>query len=146
MGQPVREEVQVSELFPNYNNNRDRFDIVLPNLKVVIEVHGQQHDRIVAFGGDLAAATYRFQSGKKKDSDKEEIAILAGWTYMCFWYYEIPALTTEQILDRYMNNLNARDVIKPEKRSTFYKPTEEQKQKQRDYQKEQYRRMKEMKK
>ncbi len=147
MGQAIREEVSVSELFPDYNNNRDRYDIVIPGLQVVIEVHGQQHEKITAFGGDLAAATYRFQSGKKKDSDKEEIAILAGWTYICFWYHEIPKLTTEQILDRYMTNLNQIPVAeKPAKRSSFYKPTEEQKQKQRDYQKAQYQRAKEMKK
>jgi len=146
-GQAMRQEVPVSELFPDYNNNRDKYDIVLPNLQVVIEVHGQQHEKPVAFGGDQVAAIFRFQEGKKKDSDKEEIAILSGWTYMCFWYHEIKDLTSEKIVDLYKKNLNPNPVkAKPVKQSSFQKPTEDQKQQIRDRRKELYRKLKEKKK
>lgn len=61
-GQAIREEVAVSELFPDYNNNRDRYDIVIPGLHIVVEVHGQQHEKITtwssneALGGGYAEA------------------------------------------------------------------------------------------
>ena len=66
----LRQEVPVSELFTNYNNNRDRYDWVIPEYSLIIECHGKQHYELSTFGGDTAKAEMNFITQKFYSSSR----------------------------------------------------------------------------
>lgn len=144
----ILEEVACSKLFPDYPNNRDRYDIVLPDFKCVIELHGIQHFKLSTFGADAAKALIEFQSLKLRDAKKREIALLNGWTYLEIPYTDEKKFDGEYLLQLYQNNFNEDEVVQQEKKkdNPFTKRLkEEQKARARAYRKEQYRRAKEFK-
>lgn len=110
----VQEEVAVSDLFSSYPNNRDRYDIVLPDFKCIIECHGIQHYKAQSFGMDAGDALIEFQSLKNRDAKKKEIALLHGWTYIEIPYTDEKRLNSEYLLEAYRANLNEAEVIQDE--------------------------------
>lgn len=100
------QEVQVSKLFPEYGNNRDRYDWIVKELNLVIEAHGSQHYKVATFGMDAEKAVMAFQSQKYRDEKKKEIALLNGWTYLEVPYTDLKKIDYEYILDKYNQHFN----------------------------------------
>jgi glucan-binding YG repeat protein len=79
--QELHQEYSISKLNYFHPNPRLRYDWAIPNLLIVIECQGEQHYTPVQFGGvDYEEALQDFQEGQVKDKEKEEAALLAGWT------------------------------------------------------------------
>lgn len=137
----IRQEVPVSELFPSYPNSRDRYDWVLPDLSTIIECHGKQHEKVQTFGSAAEEAVMNFQTQQFRDSQKKEIALLHGWTYVVIWYYEEKKLDSEFLLNAYTSAFNPDTIVK---RKETVKPDwlvakqEEAKLRAREYRKQQY--------
>ncbi len=67
-------------------------DWVIPDLKIAIEVHGEQHYGPVCFGGiTKEVALIRFEEQKKRDSKKRELCGKLGW--------KLVELSTKEPLD-----------------------------------------------
>jgi len=68
----VYQEYPVNRINPDYQDGRHKFDWVILDLRLVIEVHGEQHFKPVDFGGegsDKAEENWRdtqFRDTKKK--------------------------------------------------------------------------------
>jgi hypothetical protein len=87
---PIIREKTVKKLFPAYPSGRDRFDIVLPTLHMVIDTHAEQHRTLVQFGKEDLETTYsRFIYQRKRDARKEDIVRENDWTYISIWYDEL---------------------------------------------------------
>ncbi len=80
------QEYPVNRVNPTCKNGRLHFDWVIPHLKIVIEVHGEQHFKIVAFDGDYEAAAAGFEELKARDAIKKEAALAAGFIYIMIPY------------------------------------------------------------
>lgn len=144
----LRQEVAVSELFPSYPNNKDRYDWVLPDLSTIIECHGKQHYSVQTFGAAAEDAIMSFQAQQFRDSQKEEIALLHGWTYVIIPYTDEKLLTSEYLIDAYTKALNPDALVKKEvgaKPDWLIAKKKEANQRAREYRKQQYQRMKELK-
>jgi len=77
------EEVQVKKLIPDWISRRERYDLVIPSLRIIIECHGEQHYQISTFfGGPLAEAGVEFLRQKVRDSKKKRKAVENNWTYI----------------------------------------------------------------
>jgi hypothetical protein len=142
------QEVAVSELFPSYSNNKDRYDWVLPDLFTVIECHGKQHYQPISFGNKAEQAVMNFQAQQFRDNQKEEIALLHGWTYVIIPYTDEKLLTSEYLIDAYTKAFNPNTLIKKEvaaKPDWLIAKKKEANQKAKEYRKQQYQRMKELK-
>lgn len=98
----IMEEYPVSSVSPDWYSNRHKFDLVILDLKVVIEVHGEQHyHRTIWKKTQLAEeveATYLQQ--KDLDYRKKLAALDAGWVYIEIPYWEINSdnITAEFLL------------------------------------------------
>jgi very-short-patch-repair endonuclease len=78
-----------------YRNQRLFLDIFVPQLALVIEVHGRQHDNYVPhFHGSIDG----FRAYKRRDSLKEEWAAENGLTFISLRETQLP-ITTEQLLE-----------------------------------------------
>jgi hypothetical protein len=85
----VRQEHPVSKVNELYHTNREKFDWVILGLKVVIEVHGEQHRRPICFGGvTMDEAERNFKKRQRVDEEKRLAAEEAGWAYIVIWYTE----------------------------------------------------------
>lgn len=85
----VRQEYSVSRVNELYYTNREKFDWVILGLKVVIEIHGEQHRRPVCFGGmTMDEAKRNFKKRQRVDEEKRLAAKEAGWAYVVIWYTE----------------------------------------------------------
>lgn len=139
------QEVVVSSLFTEYPNNRDRYDWVVPNYFLVIECMGVQHESLQTFGGDAGEALMNFQTQKFRDSQKEQIAILNGWTYLAIPWTDEKVLTSTYLLELFERNLNPNpitEIQKPKKSDLAIQKQQEQKVKTREYRKKKYQEMK----
>lgn len=144
----LRQEVAVSELFPLYPNNKDRYDWVLPDLFTIIECHGKQHYVATKFGGNAEDAVMNFQSQQFRDKQKEEIALLNGWTYIIIPYNDEKKLDSEYLINAYTQALNPIALIKKKvsvKPDWLVAKKKEANQQAKEYRKKQYQRMKELK-
>jgi len=87
---PIREEVSVRKLFPEYPSGRDFYDLVIPSLQLIIEVHGAQHEKLVSFGPEDAEECLRKLTHQKyRDRRKEDVARENNWNYLVIWYHEL---------------------------------------------------------
>ena len=82
-----QEEVPVSKLVPTFPDNRKRVDWYIPELKVVIEVHGEQHYRGIRFGGEKTKSQ-NWTSQVHRDIQKQAALENAG-----FIFVEVPYWT-----------------------------------------------------
>jgi hypothetical protein len=145
-GCTLRQEVPVSELFPSYSNNRDKYDWVIPELFVIIECQGIQHFKVQSFGLSAEEAVMAFQAQQFRDKQKEEVAILNGWTFIAIPYLDEKILTAEYLTAAYNKCFNNKDLEKKKKKvkpDWQIKKETEQKDRARIYRKEQYRKNKE---
>jgi len=96
----IRQEVRVSDINPDYKSNREKFDWVILGLKVVIEIHGEQHYSPVCFGGmDIEKAKRVFLQRLRLDEKKQTAAKEAKWAYVVVKYTE-KNITLEELVDK----------------------------------------------
>lgn len=141
-GGPLRQEVVVSELFPAYPNNKDKYDWVLPDLFTIIECNGAQHYKIVKFGGTAEDAIMNFHTQQHRDSQKEEIALLNGWTYIIIPFTDEKLISSQYLVNAYTVCLNTDILIKKKetaKPDWMIAKKKEANQRAKEYRKEQYR-------
>ncbi len=103
-GMTLQQEVIVSSLF-KYPNNRDKYDWVVPELFLVIEVMGEQHFK-PGFNSDAGEALLNFKSQQFRDSQKKEAALLAGWTFIEIPFTDKKEIASKYLLDAYTANYN----------------------------------------
>lgn len=145
-GCTLRQEVCVSELFPSYSNNRDKYDWVIPELFLIIEAHGKQHYQVATFGSSAEQAIMNFQSQQFRDKQKEEIALLNGWTYIIIPYTDEKKLDSDYLINAYNLSFNTTKVSTPKEKikPQWQKDREEEsKIRAKQYRQEQYKRNKE---
>jgi len=95
----------LTEIFPRMKIRREDYvlyegqklflDIWLPQLSLVVEIHGRQHDEFVEHFHNTAE---NFRAAKRRDRIKEEWAALNGHTYVVLREKDFP-LTKEKLLD-----------------------------------------------
>lgn len=96
----IRQEYPVSSINKDYKSNRERFDWVILGLKVVIEVHGEQHYTEICFGGiNLSEAKENLKKRQRVDEEKKMAAIYAGWAYVVVKYTE-KKITCSKLVER----------------------------------------------
>ena len=96
----IRQEYRVSDVNPTYKSNREKFDWVILNLKVVIEIHGEQHHKAVTFGGiSPEEAPDNFKRRIELDQQKQEAAQKAGWGYVVVSYKE-KNISIDELIDK----------------------------------------------
>jgi len=99
-GYEIRQEYSVSKVNLDYKSNREKFDWVILGLKVVIEVHGEQHYGPVCFGGvDIEKAKRVFLQRLRLDEQKQTAAEEAKWAYVVVKYTE-KNITIEKPIDK----------------------------------------------
>jgi very-short-patch-repair endonuclease len=58
------------------------------DLKLAIEIMGEQHERPVAFDGDKQQSIRNFERQVERDKLKKRLATEQGWKYLEIWYDE----------------------------------------------------------
>lgn len=129
-------------------DSRWHFDWVIPNLKIVIEVHGQQHYKVCTFGMKVEDAIDSFHNIQRRDQLKKDAALAAGFTYIVIPYNKVNSLTGSDLLQLIKENtIDSDDIVqtntKPVKEQTEYK--KRQLEKAREYRKKRYQQLKEYK-
>ena len=140
-GCTLRQEVPVSELF-DYPNGREKYDWVIPELKLVIEGMGLQHFKPAAFGGQAEKAIMEFQEQQFRDQKKKEAALLAGWIYICISHQEIDKLKPADLQKLYLQNTNT-EPLKPKKSTKIERLKTEKNNQFKQHQKRIYKKLKE---
>lgn len=85
----------VREKYISYRNQKLFLDIFIPQLALVVEVHGCQHDKFVEhFHGSVE----EFRASRRRDSLKEEWAAEQGHTMVILRESQLP-ITTEELLE-----------------------------------------------
>lgn len=79
-------------------------DWMLLDFKLAIEVMGEQHEKPVAFDGDVEAAKVRFEQQQERDKKKKDLAIEQGWKWLEIWYHE--PITEDYIADKIIKALS----------------------------------------
>ena len=96
----IRQEYYVSMVNPDYLSNREKFDWAILGLKVIIEVHGEQHFSPVCFGGiTIDEAKRNFLRRLQLDEEKKNAATEALWAYVVVKYDE-KDLNLEQLIEK----------------------------------------------
>ena len=110
---PIQREVPVNKLFPKFRSGRERYDIVLPSMDIIVECHGAQHREIVRFGGQDAFKAYEtLVKQRSRDRRKEEIALENDWRYAVIWYDELTGNDEKDVLlvkDKLMEAVESED-------------------------------------
>lgn len=127
----IYQEYHVSKINSEYKSNREKFDWVILDLKLIIEAHGKQH---YEFNNHFYKDMSEFIAQQERDELKRQAAIDAGFTYIVIKYNELKILNEDLIYNRMLENNNT--VIKKEVEKP--KRTNYNKQKVRDYRKQQY--------
>lgn len=137
--QGIFQEYPVSRVNPSYRDNSHKFDWVILNLRVVIECHGIQHYSVQTFGMSTEDAIDSFRAQQRRDKSKKQAALDAGWKYIEIPYKLEKSLSEATILKMIEETEWGEEVVAP--------PTLHQKQleKQRAYNREMYRRMRQSK-
>jgi very-short-patch-repair endonuclease len=158
------QEYPVNKVNPNYKNSRHHFDWVCPQLRIVIECHGKQHEVVCNFGGSVDDAVENFHLGKERDYKKEQAAKEAGYTYLVI-PYNVKNLSSSFLVNLFAsgkkdanshplpiqvpkNTIRATMIVKNKEIRKNYLASDRHKQelqKAREYRKQQYQRLKELK-
>lgn len=83
------------EEYVKFKNQKLYLDIWLPQLGLVVEVHGRQHDEFVEH---FHGSNHAFMDSKRRDRLKEEWAAEQGLTYIVIREKDLP-LTKERFLE-----------------------------------------------
>lgn len=108
----VYQEYPVTEINPDYHSNRHKFDWVIVDHGLVIEVMGEQHFGPVTFGGiskDEAIINYHNQV--IRDEIKKEAALDAGWTYITVPYWDHDKVDEYYLFHLYTSNFNTKSRV-----------------------------------
>lgn len=85
----ICQEFPVNQLCPGFDSGHEKFDWVIPEIGVIIECMGEQHDKPVCFGGiPQDEAEQKFKEQVVRDLLKKQVAERGNWTYITVWYYE----------------------------------------------------------
>lgn len=118
-GFSIYQEYPVSRINSDYQSNREKFDWVVLELKIVIECHGRQHYEVIDFSGEAEDGGYgAFQAQKRRDRKKKNAALDAGFTYIEIPYYDEKKLDDKYIWSCFKANENTEKPIveaKPQK-------------------------------
>jgi len=87
----------ISEHYVNLGNNQLFFDFFIPELKLLVEVQGDQHDKFNKF---FHKDIDEFNKAKARDNLKQEWASDNNLKLVYFYYNEIDSLTVETVIDR----------------------------------------------
>jgi very-short-patch-repair endonuclease len=97
----IYQEYPVKQLFPEYYNGQHKYDWVILDLQIIIEIHGEQHYYVVDFGKEgQDKARERFRKGKERDNNKRRIALQNEWKYIEIPYWEVDKITEEELLEK----------------------------------------------
>lgn len=103
----IYQEYPVFKLNPLYLNKRDRYDWVILDLKLIIEIMGQQHFIPINFGNaSNEQAIDNMMNQKYRDKRKEQAAIDAGYTYIVVPFSDSAKISSGYILDLYNLSFN----------------------------------------
>lgn len=84
-GYTIIQEANVKKLCPTHSNHQDRFDYYIPELSLVVELHGEQHFKPVRFGNiSENKATNNYVSRVSKDSEKYLSSLRHRYIYITF--------------------------------------------------------------
>ncbi|MCF1193404.1 hypothetical protein LRR18_17575, partial [Mangrovimonas sp. AS39] len=81
------------------------YDLTFPQLKLIIEVHGEQHYKPQTFGGTAEEAISSFQGTKRRDNRKKEIAEDNDWVYLILPFSLVKTLTGPLLEEQIINVL-----------------------------------------
>jgi len=85
----VQQEVQVQSICPSHDSPKDAYDYFLPELSLIVELHGQQHYKPATFGGiSKREATRNYGRRVMRDNAKAESAFRHNFLYIAFAYNE----------------------------------------------------------
>ena len=106
-GHQIYQEYPVVRINTNYSDSSHHFDWAIPGLFLVIECHGKQHYSPVDFSGKAEdGGIGALQDTRRRDNQKKNAAIEAGFTYIEIPYTAEKLLTEEYIWGLYQENLN----------------------------------------
>lgn len=110
----IQQEMKVSEVNPSFGSNRERYDLCIPEMNIVIEIQGEQHYQKVCFGG-ITEEQAKKNLLKRQEVDylKEKAARDNGWGYVIVKYTE-KKITKEELLTKI--NVAINDIIVPEEK------------------------------
>lgn len=111
----VYQEYPVNRVNKSYLELSHHFDWVVPNLKVVIECHGEQHYAPVAFDGDHDKAVECYYDQVARDRIKKEAALQAGYIYIEVPYSAIALLDVEWFNKAYQDSSKELDEYNKDK-------------------------------
>lgn len=143
----IYQEYPVCRIAPDYPDTNHHFDWVIPDLFLVIEVHGRQHYVPTDFSGKQEdGGILEFHRLRARDTAKRMACIEAGWTYIELCEGDMSSLTDQKIYDAYIAN-KTEDKIHEVVRHNRVSETQEAAKaralaKARDFRREQYQRVK----
>ena len=105
------EEVKVSTLVPDFPDNRKRIDWFVKDLKLVIEVHGEQHYKPVAFG-NRPNAKGEFAKQVEHDIAKQAALENAGYFFLEIPYWD--KLSADYLRDAILGCVGDGDELHPD--------------------------------
>lgn len=118
-GYKVRQEYPVKKVNPGFSSGREKFDWAVLDLRVVVEIMGQQHFSPVCFGGiDKEQALRNLRDTRARDENKRIAALEAGWGYVVLKFDEIKDLTVDKLIRiiTFANIVSGpADLVKPKK-------------------------------
>ena len=92
------QEVPVWTLIDGYRNHAHRFDWYVKELNLLIELHGRQHYVMTNYGNiGYEDAMRAFHNIQKRDQEKMEAAIEAGYRYLEISYKQEKKLDGEYL-------------------------------------------------
>jgi hypothetical protein len=99
-GYKIYQEYPVQKVNPDWHSGRHHFDWVILDLRVIIEVHGEQHYKPVCFGGiSEEEAEAKLTQQQMSDAAKREAALDAGWAYVAIPWDMVDRLTSGFLVD-----------------------------------------------
>ena len=106
-GYKIMEEYPVKKLNPTFSSGRHKFDIVILDLQVVLELHGEAHYQVVDFGSEgNEKALDNYYAGKYRDKIKAQACVDAGFTYVEIPYTDIDIIDKDYIWAKIKESYN----------------------------------------
>jgi hypothetical protein len=98
----IFQEYPVSRINPAIKNNKLKYDWVILDLKVVIEIMGVQHECPTRWSKQVTEQQMyeNFYDLQRRDRIKKNAAIDAGYTYIAIQYKDIDSVDEEFILNK----------------------------------------------
>ena len=98
---------RIYQEYPIPGNTKYHVDYFIQELSIVVEIHGEQHLKPVAFDGKKEGAKLAFLKQRERDRKKEELIKQAGWELVIIWYDELNNL--DLLFERILKKVNKHD-------------------------------------